>query len=82
MLVTLLKLLELQSTFKKLAPEQALRYVRISIINFFLSDSYLKYFFSYFTKVLNKNQMVKVQVQKISRNLITILGLISIFIKI
>ena len=36
----------------------------------------------YLKKVLNKNQMVKAQVQKISKNLMTILGLISIFINI
>jgi len=38
--------------------------------------------FYYLKKVLNKNQMVKTQVQKISKNLMTILGLISIFINI
>tara|TARA_Y200000002_G_scaffold189309_1_gene156174 strand:- start:72 stop:239 length:168 start_codon:yes stop_codon:yes gene_type:complete len=38
--------------------------------------------FYYAERVLNKNQIVKAQVQKIRRNLITIFGLISIFINI
>ena len=50
------------------------------LINKNLSES-LETFF-YLRKVSNKNQMVKAQVQKISRSLIIILGLISIFIKI
>ena len=51
------------------------------LINKNLSES-LETFFFYLRKVSNKNQMVKAQVQKISRSLIIILGLISIFIKI
>ena len=50
------------------------------LINKNLSESLETIF--YLRKVSNKNQMVKAQVQKISRSLIIILGLISIFIKI